>query len=372
MQEESKVILEKLLEIQRYFREQPPTIEQKELQVFLLQLDMQINELENPFASKESVDLESSWVMCDVPISINTDSIEKLRQTIERAKALTKQSPLTLKGREGVSFPQVLLGWQEKLLPLSQINLIDYTELNLNDLAKQFNDYVDFLALQAETLNLWEHDPLQTANLLVNYSDKNPELAHGYAFVAQYRESTILRRLFTLDTLTLSTHRFKPYEVPNARCREQEQSPLCYWGKVSTLLTAGSDVIAMLRTLKNLQTIKASWEDMSRTATLLQESVARFEKARKEVTNHLSKIPQEPSGEVFESPFFYSISEKALQEMDGLQLATICLEELNAKKPSILLKRITSNPELWQCMDKALQSKMVDFTNRKDNAKEKL
>ncbi|HHF7368084.1 TPA: LepB GTPase-activating domain-containing protein [Legionella bozemanae] len=372
LQEESKVILEKLLEIQRYFREQPPTIEQKELQVFLLQLDMQINELENPFASKEPVDLESSWVMCDVPISINTDSIEKLRQTIERAKALTKQSPLTLKGRGGVSFPQVLLGWQERLLPLSQINLIDYTELNLNDLAKQFNDYVDFLALQAETLNLWEHDPLQTANLLVNYSDKNPELAHGYAFVAQYRESTILRRLFTLDTLALSTHRFKPYEVPNARCREQEQSPLCYWGKVSTLLTAGSDVIAMLRTLKNLQTIKASWEDMSRTATLLQESVARFEKARKEVTNHLSKIPQEPSGEVFESPFFYSISEKALQEMDGLQLATICLEELNAKKPSILLKRITSNPELWQCMDKALQSKMVDFTNRKDNAKEKI
>ncbi|MCE0722881.1 MULTISPECIES: LepB GTPase-activating domain-containing protein [Legionella] len=368
LQEESKVILEKLLEIQRYFQEHPPTKEQKELHAFLLQLDTQINELENPFASKDPVDLELSWVMCESPVPINTDSIEKLRQTIERAKALTKQNPL--KDREGVSFPQVILGWQEKLLPLSQINLIDYTELNLSDLAKQFNEYVDFLAQQAEDLNLWGHEPSQTTNLLVKYSDKNPELAHGHAFIAQYRESTILRRLFTLNTLDLGTYRFKPYEGPNTQCREQ--LPESYWGKVSTLLTAGSDVIAMLRTLKNLQTLKASWEDMNRTATLLKEAVARFEKAREEVAKHPSNISEEEPRVAFESPFFYPISDEALNTMNGVQLATLCLEELNAKTPSILVKRITSNQELWQSMNAGLETEIADFKRRKDNVEHKI
>lgn len=370
LQEESKVMLEKLLEIQRHFREQPPTKEQKELQVFLLQLDMQINELENPFASKEPVDLESSWVMCDVPISINTDSIEKLRQTIERAKALTKQSPLTLKGREGVSFSQVLLGWQEKLLPLSQINLVDYTELNLNDLAKQFNDYVDFLALQAEILNLWEHDSSQTTNLLVESSDKKPDLYDGYAFVAQYRESTILKNLLSLDPSNLSTLRFMPYENPAARYSKQFSE--FYWSKVTALLTAGADVIAMLRTLKNLQTLKAPWEDMSRTATSLKEAMERFEKAREAVAKHPSKISEEAPRVVYESPFFYPISDEALKIMNGVQLATICLEELNAKTPSVLVKRITSNQELWQCMNVALETEIEDFKRRKENVGQKI
>ncbi|OEH45839.1 hypothetical protein lpari_03158 [Legionella parisiensis] len=368
LQEESKIILEKLAEIKRHFREQPPTKEQIELQAFLLQLDMQIMELENPFASKEPVDLESSWVMCTIPISINTESIEKLRQTIERAKELTRQSPL--KGREGVSFPQVLSGWQEKLLPLSQINLIDYTELNLNDLAKQFNEYIVFLAQQAETLNLWEHDSSQTTNLLVEYSDKNSKLYGGYAFVAQYRESTILRNLFSLDQSTLGTLRFMPYEAPAARY--SEQFPESYWSKVTALLTAGADVIAMLRTLQNLQALNSSWEDMSRTATSLKEAMERFEKAREAVAKHPAKISEEAPKVVFESPFFYPISDEALKTMNGVQLATICLEELNAKTPSILVKRITSNQEFWQCMNLALETEQVDFKRRKENVTQKI
>ncbi|HHF7390033.1 TPA: LepB GTPase-activating domain-containing protein [Legionella anisa] len=368
LQEESKVILEKLLQIQKHFQEHPPKEVSKELQDFLLQLDMQIVELENPFASKEPIDLESSWFMCESPVLINTDSIEKLRQTIERAKTLTKQSPL--KGVEGVSFPQVLSSWQEKLLPLSQINLIDYTELNLNDLAKQFNEYLDLIAQQAEALNLWEHDSSQTTNLLVNYSDKKPKLYDGYAFVAQYRESTILRNLLSLDPSNLSTLRFMPYEAPAALCTKE--LPESYWSKVTALLTAGSDVIASLRTLKNLQTSKASWEDMSRTATSLKEAIARFEKAREEVAKHPRIISEEAPRVVFESPFFYPISDEALKTMNGVQLATICLEELNAKTPSILVKRITSNQELWQSMNVALETEIDDFKRRKENVEQKI
>ncbi len=370
LQEESKIILEKLLRIQKYFQEQPPIEEQRELRGFLKQIDMQIKELQSPFASpfKEVVDLSTSWVMCEPPVSITMDSIDQLRQTIERAKLLTK--PNTLKSMGGISFPQLISGWEEKLLPLSQINLIDYTELNLSDLAKQFNQYVDVLAEQAETLNLWEHHPSQTTNILVDYSKQSPEIALGHAFVAQYRESTILRRLMTLDPSNLGTLRFKPYEDPAAEFRKHQ--PHAYWSKVNTLLTAGSDLIAMLRTLKNQQMMNASWEEMSQTATLFQNTVERFKKANENLTIHLSKASQEAPVEVFESPFFYPISDEILQKMNGVQLATVCLEELNAKTPSALVKRITNNPELWKRMDTALQTEKEDFKRRKDDVEKKI
>jgi hypothetical protein len=368
LQEERKIFLEKLLKIQQYFKEHPPTKEQEELQVFLTQIDRQIRELQNPFSSSlsESVDLTSSWVVCEAAVSINVDTIDKLILSIEQAKALTKQCIMS--NRSELSFSQTILGWQTKLLPVAQINLIDYTELNLSDLAQQFNKQVDELATQAETLNLWKHESSQTANLLVEYSNKNSALDAGHAFIAQYRESTILRRLFTLDTTDLCTFRFRPYEEPNAQCMKQQ--PHSYWSKVSSLLTAGSDVIALLRSLKKLQKSKASWEDVSITAGLFQQAVERFKNANEEVTTYLSQISQKPSTQTFESSFFYRITDEMLKEMNGVQLATLCFEELNAKAPSSLIKRITNDEALWQRMEASLQE--TDFKKRRDNIEQKI
>ncbi|KTD02912.1 LepB GTPase-activating domain-containing protein [Fluoribacter gormanii] len=370
LQEECSAILEKLLSIQKHFQKQSITKEQEALQLFLQQIEIQIKALQNPFSSSldENADLSTSWVVCDYPVSISMDSIDKLRRAIERAKVFTQ--PITLTQSDEISFPGLITGIQKNLLPFAQINLIDYTKLDLNDLAKQFNQYVDFLAQNAETLNLWEHASSQTTNILVNYSNNNTELSLGHAFVPQYRESTILRRLFTLDLSDLGSLRFKPYEDPAKQY--ETYHPHSYWCKVSRLLTAGSDVISMLRTLKKQQNDKASWDEMRDTVSLFQEAVERFKEANEVITKkHLGAI-NKPSDEVFESPFFYFISDEALEKMNGAQLATLCLEELNAEKPSALLKRITNSQELWQRLDTALQTEEAEFKKRKDNVEQKI
>ncbi|PWY55036.1 hypothetical protein DGG96_14090 [Legionella qingyii] len=370
LQEESKVILEKLLSIQKHFQHQSVTNEQETLQFFLQQLEIQIRALQNPFSSslEEKADLGTSWVLCDYPLSISMDSVDKLRQTIERAKVFTQTISLTQS--DEISFPEFILGLQKNFLPFAQINLIDYTKLDLNDLAKQFNQYVDILAQNAETLNLWEHTSSQITNILVDCSNNNAELSLGHAFVPQYRESTILRRLFTVDLNDLGTLRFKPYEGPAEKYANKH--PDSYWCNISRLLTAGSDVISMLRTLKKQQNNNASWEDLSGTVSLFQDAVERFKDASAVITKkHLDAI-EKPSDEVFESPFFYFISDKALKDMNGVQLATVCLEELNAEKPSALVKRITNSKELWQRMDEALHIEETEFKRRKDNVEQKI
>ncbi|WP_454785316.1 LepB GTPase-activating domain-containing protein [Legionella sp. WA2024007413] len=369
LQEESKVILEKLLIMQKHFKKQPITKEQEALEFFLQQIEIQINALQNPFPSslEEISDLSTSWVLCDEPVSISIESIDKLRKITDRAKEFTQ--PITLTTSDEISFPQLISGIQKNLLPLAQINLIDYSKLDLNDLAKQFNLYVDYLAENAEALNHWEHNFSQTTNILANYSNKKTELNEGHAFLPQYRESTILRRLYALNSTDLCSLPFKPYEHPAAECRIHQ--PHTYWSKISNLLSAGTEVVLILRDLKKQQIAKTSWEEMNATVTLFQEAVERFKKANEELTKHSSNIQELPV-EVFESPFFYPISDEELHQMNGVQLVTLCLEELNAEMPSALVRRVTNNQELWLRMDKAFQIEEVGFKKRKDNIEQKI
>lgn len=359
LQEESKVILEKLLEIQKHFQELPPK-ELESLEPFLLQIDKHIRALQNPFSPQlEAVDLSASWVMCDYPIAITMDSIDRLKQAVESAKLFIK--PITLTGDNALSFSTLLLGWEEKFLPFAQINLIDYSELNLSNLAKQFNEYVHAVARQAEQYNYWDHKPSQTTNIFSDFFTQHPERELGATFVGQYRESTILRRLFFLDT-NLSPLGLKPYEELNAEYLKHHPNP--YWCKTNELLTAGTEVITNLHTLKAKQSTKASWEDMSATFILFQEAIARFKKANEEL-NRLRSTAKMAPAEVFESPFFYAINDdEVLGNMNGAQLATICLEELNAISPSALVKRITSRQDLWQLVEQELPND--EFKNRND------
>ncbi|WP_241972266.1 LepB GTPase-activating domain-containing protein [Legionella cherrii] len=360
LQEESKLLLEKLLRIQKHFQELSNEKEKESITHFLQQIDIHIKELQKSFPTfSVEIDLSSSWVMCDYPVSISMDSIEQLKKIIERAELFTK--PIALTGKDAIAFPELVLGWEEQLLPFAQINLIDYTELNLNDLAQQFNDYVHTLAQESELFNLWEHQPDQTTNILADFFMKQSEFELGQTLVGQYRESTLLKHLFSLDLTDLGSAGFKPYAELNTEYKKHH--PNSYWCQVNELLTAGSDVILMLRALKIQQTTKSSWEGMNATVTLFQEAVLRFKKANDELQRFRSTL-QKSSVEVFESPFFYSINDETLQQMNGVQLATICLEELNAASPSILVNRIMKNQALWQTIDQALQNETL--TNRKD------
>lgn len=287
LQEESKVILEKLLEVQRHFQQLPFAKEQDSLNLFLNQINTHIKALQNPFSPiPEEVDLLSSWVMCDNPVSITRESMDQLKQTIEAAKSFIK--PIVLTEKEELSFSELLLNWEKRFLPFTQINLIDYSQLDFNDLGQKFNAYVDALAQQAEELNYWGHQPSQTMNILNKFFTNPPKLELGHAFVGQYRESTVLRRLFSLDLASLGTLRFKPFEEPSEAYRKIH--PNSYWDNINLLLTAGSDVIAMLRILNKQQSAKASWEEMAATANLLKDAIERFKKAN-EAVEYFQKIP---------------------------------------------------------------------------------
>lgn len=127
----------------------------------------------------------------------------------------------------------------------------------------------------------------------------------------------------------------------------------------------------MLRTLKQLQLADVPWEGMSQTAHSLKEAMARFKEAKESVENHIQRAPEVPKPS-FESPYFYTISDEALHHMSGAQLATICLEELNSPNPSLLVKRIIQNQELWKRLDESLNTSVKELDKRKDNIKEKM
>lgn len=117
LQEESKVILEKLLEVQRHFQQLPFAKEQDSLNLFLNQINTHIKALQNPFSPiPEEVDLLSSWVMCDNPVSITRESMDQLKQTIEAAKSFIK--PIVLTEKEELSFSELLLNWEKDFYPL--------------------------------------------------------------------------------------------------------------------------------------------------------------------------------------------------------------------------------------------------------------
>lgn len=172
LQEESKAVLEKLTEVQLYFQRNPPAEEQGELKLFLEKVDNQIKKLKNPLGSlgEEILDISASWVMCEIPDTITVESIDKLDRTINESKDLLQQSILTCS--RDISFSQVLKDLDHTFLPLSQVNLVDYKQIDVSNLAKQFNEYVASLAQQAETLNLWNHNPEQASNFFAAFSEK--------------------------------------------------------------------------------------------------------------------------------------------------------------------------------------------------------
>lgn len=81
LHEESKLLLEKLLRIQKHFQELANEKENESLTHFLQQIDRHIKELHKSFPTcSADMDLSSSWVMCDYPVSISMDSIEQLKK----------------------------------------------------------------------------------------------------------------------------------------------------------------------------------------------------------------------------------------------------------------------------------------------------
>ncbi|MGQ3887937.1 LepB GTPase-activating domain-containing protein [Legionella sp. CNM-1927-20] len=269
-------------------------------------------------------------------------------------------------------FPDQLTLW---LSLLNEERPLDLTKLNLTDLVKQFNLYIDLLSHQAEIFNLWNHEPHSNINIFARYHKGEAQAIFGNAFVAQYRESTILKRLFSLNPKSGATSRFEPYEKPTVEYKKEHQDS--FWSHIEAVLNRGYDVITYLHLLKKIHSL--SDEDFNNQASIkehvlsLKQGLEKFMQVSKILNDQLKSCPIKLDSDnqpKVESPFFYPISDNELSLMNGEQLVTICLEELYATKPSLLLERLFKRDDLWEKIERAYEE--GNFSARVDNPQAKM
>ncbi|MBL7481329.1 LepB GTPase-activating domain-containing protein [Legionella bononiensis] len=273
--------------------------------------------------------------------------------------------PYTLTFKETTSFPDIIKQWSSSIRPGVTI---DISGLNLANLAKVFNGHVSDLANSCESTNQWAHTLSNNYNIFQPYDMGQGEQIHGHAFVPQYKESTILRRLFSMDPHTLSTPRFAAFEkaIQNYSKEHTESE----WVKIQTMLGLGQELIMLLNIIN--QTRKFGMEEeVSQNIERFKTNLAAFLIAEAEV-RHLFENPgvspqKEPN---HESTFFYPVEDIELNQMTGDQLATIYLEEMNEVVPSQLIVRIIKNDTLWHRMNQAFDSGV--YNPRLDSPKEKI
>lgn len=304
-----------------------------------------------------------------------------------------KPDSVTLIVDPDISFPKLLQNWQEMML--SGQRTFDFSQIDLVELAKQFNYYVELLAHQAEAFNLWQHQDEINENRLAPHYKGHKKIELGDAFVAQYRESTILRRLYTMDPETMGTYRFRPYEesavlfgkenptswktlkktlstVLSDKNSDKKKHANFYWKIMEDTLTAGYTVINTVQQLQKIQRLGDSQLVQELVDQEFKVRLQSFQTTQAALLESLDTAPKTDRTVDFESHFFYSIDDKALFAMNGDQLATISLEELNATHPSSLITRIITNDKLWERMDNSFKTQVEEFRRRKDNALNKI
>ena len=265
-------------------------------------------------------------------------------------------TPATIEVDPGMSFPELLESWSTTLAQSAQQP--DLSKVNLELLIQQFNHYVGITAHQAELHALW--DPKDNCNQFVDFYEGDNNAKMGWAFVPQYRESTILRQMYTYHNLKEAS-RIVPYEQP--RDRYLSKYPDSAWAKIESTLTAGRTVITSLQeSLANKIPI-----DLEKTKSQLSEFVNSETALRDHFKKHSKDELEFPE---FGSHFFYPISDDELQKMSPHQLVTICLEELYSSEPSPLVERIVSNEALWKRVGNG--SLQADFAQRADDPAKKI
>lgn len=274
--------------------------------------------------------------------------------------------PRTLKIQENSSFLDQLNDWAPIIKKKNES--FDTSQLELEKLAAYFNEYINNLAEYCDSNNLWQHDGKTNDNMFTPFYKGNYSVEHGHAFVAQYKESTILRRLFSMDPKTLNLARFAPFEKPCRQYNLANKNSL--WVKLENLLTLGQGVINTLKIIKVSQKFGIA-ETVKENIPLFKKHLHAFQKAEKEVQKLLAESYSLKQKNNADRSYFYSIDDAALGQMTGDQLATICLEELNSPVPTPLIERIISNHELWLLVDTSFK-RSKEFKGRLDDVSKKI
>nr|HAT8714525.1 hypothetical protein [Legionella jordanis] len=295
------------------------------------------------------------------------------------ANASQKTNAKTVLKLDGtLSLPAIAEAWTTDLA-LAKAAEIDFSEIQLHALIERFNSYIEAIAAHAEASNFWQKNRSEddgipaNHNMLSPHHDGNNGLQYGHAFVPQYRESTILCRLLTLNPQNQGAIRIKPYEEPSRLFSSEHEESV--WNILQTISLAGLDIFTSVRAVKKLQEDNSSDLTSQENIAISINNLKQALQTLKESHGKLLKLfehSEEASFPEYDSLFFYPISDKELALMNGAQLATICLEELNASQPSLLIYRIVRDEQLWQKLKTALVEHRAEFLNRQDQCEKKI
>lgn len=236
------------------------------------------------------------------------------------------------------------LKWQADLHRGERVAM-DVSKVDVNVLVNRFNEYVEMLAMEAEVSGLWPHEEGSRCNFLTYFHNGSTDTKNGTAFVPFYRESTVLRRMYLIQSASGSV-RLHHYDKANdIYIREQHEG---YWRAVNETLSAGTIVINIIKQIKNAEPamLPAFYQQ-------LYTHIDMFANKQSEQLNQLQiKNRKEPADNG--SFYFYPITDDELDAMSGAQLATICLEEFSASDVSPLLVRIICDTDRWHKMQAAI------------------
>ncbi|MCE3045293.1 LepB GTPase-activating domain-containing protein [Legionella sp. 16cNR16C] len=248
----------------------------------------------------------------------------------------------------------------------------EFGQINISAIVNQLNSYIDFWAQQGELFNLWGNQE-SNQNIFTPYAPEiETEALRGHAYLPQYREATLLRRMaysyLHIDEAhplgVFITHRIALYE--GAIERYVKTHPDSYWVLCQNAITEAQAIVNNLHVLQKIQSSPDAPPLNEEHLKEFKDAVSKFLHHNKKLEESFQQIvPQKTDSEKYSSEFFYPFEEDELKALSGDQLATICLEELNARKVSSLLTRIVSNDELYLKVQAAL-SKDV-FTKRVDS-----
>ncbi|MBA3535266.1 MAG: LepB GTPase-activating domain-containing protein [Tatlockia sp.] len=233
---------------------------------------------------------------------------------------------------------------------------LDFSQIDLINLAEQFNHYTFILAKQAEVYNLWEQGSLTKTNLFASpVNSQTQDYMKIDPLFAKQRESTVLIDLHLLDPKTLKPLGFPYQPLVEAYIKDNElKNPA--WMNIKTLLKTANTVITLLEQLKH--------QPNKNLLDNLKSSLECFQKTKTRLNEYIVNCPIQDKCPNLESANYYPFTNKEIIALNGTELFTICINEMAAGKSSPLVTRIIKNDTLWkrlaQRLEVALTEKQLD------------
>ncbi|MGQ3890369.1 LepB GTPase-activating domain-containing protein [Legionella sp. CNM-4043-24] len=272
----------------------------------------------------------------------------QLMPTLIRFEQTLSDSGFSLMAGTDTPFSAQMAEWKNLVDVLTETtDRLDVSSLDVTALQNKFNQHVQHLAQQAELFDLWPHVDGQNINLLAPYYNGDSCVHHGSAFLPYYRESDLLRRLYTIDCQSGGVVRLHHYELANKVYVSQVSDS--YWLTITNSLNAGMGVINAIQLLQ-----KPGASTMPELQQGFREQLQIFNDTHARLLNYLPQTSEQITARDFGSHCFYPVTDDELDAMNGTELAMLCLEELNATEPSPLVLRIVKNDSRWSRLAEAM------------------